>query len=249
MATLRTRIKAGDTLMGTFIKTPSPHVAELLGLGGLDFAVADREHAPIGIEALDLLVGAARGVNLPLLVRVPANEPVSIAAALDCGAIGVLVPHVRNAQDARAVVDATKYGNRMRGFSPSARAGRYGTEDAASYRARSDAESVLILQIEDAEALDHLDAIAAIAEIDALFIGPADLALSLGCGPTDAALAEAIDRIIEAGKRHLKPLAIFATRSDQVASLIEKGISVFVCGSDQSILLAGARQTAAAANR
>jgi 2-keto-3-deoxy-L-rhamnonate aldolase RhmA len=246
MATLRARIKAGDTLMGTFIKTPAPHVAELLGLGGLDFAVADREHAPIGVEALDLLAGAARGVGLPLLVRVPSNEPVSIAAALDCGAAGVLVPHVRNSSDARAVVDAAKYSNGVRGFSPSARAGRYGTEDAAAYRARSDAESVLMVQIEDAEALDHLDAIAAIDEIDALFIGPADLALSLRCGPGDTALAAAIDRIVEAGKRHSKPVAIFTGRSDQVAGLIERGVSVFVCGSDQSILLAGARLIAAA---
>lgn len=247
MATLRTRIRDGETLTGTFVKTPSPHVAELLGLGGLDFAVADREHAPIGIEALDLLVAAARGVHLPILVRIPSNEPVSIAATLDCGATGVLVPHVRNARDAQAVVDAAKYGNGFRGFSPSARAGRYGTEDHASYRARSDAESVLIVQIEDAEALDHLDAIAAIDEIDALFIGPADLALSLRCGPADSALSEAIDRIIEAGRRHSKPVAIFTGRSDQIAGLAGRGISVFVCGSDQSMLLAGAREIVTAA--
>lgn len=246
MATLRTRIRAGDILTGTFVKTPSPHVAELLGLGGLDFAVADREHAPIGMEALDLLVAAARGVNLPLLVRVPSNEPVSIAAALDCGALGVLVPHVRNAVDAQNVVDAAKYNKGGRGFSPSARAGRYGTDDPVAYRNRSDAESILIVQIEDAEALDHLDAIAAIEEIDALFIGPADLALSLGCGPSDGALIEAIDRVIEAGRRHAKPVAIFTARSEQIAGMIEKGVSLFVCGSDQSMLLAGARQIAAA---
>lgn len=249
MTTLRKRIHAGNSLVGTFIKTPSPHVAEILALGGLDFAVVDREHAPIGIEALDLLVAAARGVDLSLLVRVPSNEPVSIAAALDCGAVGILVPHVRNAADAQSVVNAAKYAHGLRGFSPSARAGGYGTADPVGYRNKSDAESVLIVQIEDAEALDHLDAIASIDEIDALFIGPADLALSLRCGPADHALAEAIDHIVAAGKRHSKPVAIFTGRSDQIAGLIEKGISVFVCGSDQSMLLASARQLAATPKR
>lgn len=247
MSGLRGRLRNGEVLLGTFIKTPSSHVAELLGLGGLDFAVVDREHAPIGVEALDLLVGAARGVGLPLLVRIPSNERVSIAAALDCGALGVLVPHVRNAREAEAVVNAAKYGRGHRGFSPSARAGRYGTDDPVAYRNRSDAESVLIAQIEDREALDHLDAIAAIEEIDALFIGPADLALSLGCGPADSALDEAIEQIIATGKRHSKPVAIFTGRNEQVAGFVARGISAFVCGSDQSMLLAGARQIRAAA--
>ncbi|WLE00699.1 aldolase/citrate lyase family protein (plasmid) [Agrobacterium leguminum] len=247
MAGLRGRLREGELLLGTFIKTPSPHMAELLGLGGLDFAVVDREHAPIGIEVLDLMVGAARGVGLPLLVRIPTNEPVSIAAALDCGAAGVLVPHVRNAGEAQAIVDAAKYSAGHRGFSPSARAGLYGTIDPVAYRSRSDAESVLIAQIEDREALDHLDAIAAIEEIDALFIGPADLALSLGCGPADTALDEAIERIIAVGKRHSKPVAMFTGRHDQVAGLVARGITAFVCGSDQSMVLAGARQIRAAA--
>ncbi|MEI5677164.1 aldolase [Mesorhizobium sp. CGMCC 1.15528] len=248
MQSLRARIRAGETIVGTFIKTPAPHVVELLGLGGLDFAVADREHAPIGIEALDMLVATARGVGLPLLVRIPSNEPVSIASSLDVGAEGVLVPHVRNVDEAMAIVKAAKYAAGERGFSPSARAGLYGTDDPAAYRKRADDGSVLMVQIEDAEALDHLDAIASIPEIDALFIGPADLALSLGCGPTDAALADAIDRIAAAGRRHSKPVAIFVGRSDQIAACTAKGISIFVCGSDQSMILAGARQIKAAAN-
>ncbi|WP_448956604.1 HpcH/HpaI aldolase family protein [Labrys neptuniae] len=247
MQGLRARIGAGEGIVGTFIKTPAPHVAELLGLAGLDFAVVDREHAPIGIEALDLLVAAARGVGLPLLVRVPANDPVAIAAALDVGAQGVLVPHVRNADEAQRIVNAAKYAAGQRGFSPSARAGLYGTDDPAAYRKRADESSILMAQIEDAEALDHLDAIAAIPEIDALFIGPADLALSLGCGPADAPLAEAIDRITAAGRRHAKPVAIFVGRQEQMAAQAHKGIAIFVCGSDQSMILAGARQIKSAA--
>ena len=245
MAGLRDRIRTGEVLAGTFIKTPAPHMAELLGLGGLDFAVADREHAPIGIEALDLLIAAARGTKLPLLVRVPSKDPVAIAAALDVGAEGVLVPHVLNAQEARAIVAAAKYSGGERGFSPSARAGSYGTEDPVAYRKRADGQSVLMAQIEDAEALDHLDAIAAVDGIDALFIGPADLAMSLGCSAGDAALVDAIGKIAEAGRRNGKPVAIFVGRSDQIDAFVERGITIFVCGSDQSMVLAGARQITA----
>lgn len=242
MSDLRSRIHAGEPVLGTFIKTPTPHVAELLGLAGLDFAVVDREHAPIGIEALDLLVIAARSVALPLLVRVPSNDPVSIASALDAGAEGILVPHVRNAAEASAVVQAAKYSAGHRGFSPSARAGMYGTQEAAKYRSGADARSVLIVQIEDVIALDHLDEIASISEIDALFIGPADLALSIGCGPNDSALADAINLIVAAGKRNAKPVAIFTTQADQIPSFLAKGISIVVCGSDQSMIIAGGRQ-------
>lgn len=242
MSDLRSRIRAGEPVLGTFIKTPTPHVAELLGFAGLDFAVVDREHAPIGIEALDLLVIAARSVALPLLVRVPSNDPVSIASALDAGAEGILVPHVRNAAEASSVVQAAKYSAGQRGFSPSARAGMYGTQEAAKYRGSADARSVLIVQIEDVTALDHLDEIASISEIDALFIGPADLALSIGCGPHDSALADAINLIVAAGKRNAKPVAIFTTQADQIPSSLAKGISIVVCGSDQSMIIAGGRQ-------
>lgn len=242
MSDLRSRIRAGEPVLGTFIKTPTPHVAELLGLAGLDFAVVDREHAPIGTEALDLLVIAARSVALPLLVRVPSNDPVSIASALDAGAEGILVPHVRNAAEASSVVQAAKYSAGKRGFSPSVRAGMYGTQEAAKYRSSADARSVLIVQIEDVTALDHLDEIASISEIDALFIGPADLALSIGCGPHDSALADAINLIVAAGKRNAKPVAIFTTQADQIPSSLAKGISIVVCGSDQSMIIAGGRQ-------
>lgn len=157
------------------------------------------------------------------------------------------MPHVLNAQEAHAVVAAAKYSVGQRGFSPSARAGSYGTEDPIAYRKRADEDSVLMAQIEDAEALDHLDAIAAVDGIDALFIGPADLAMSLGCTAGDTALSDAIDRIAEVGRRHGKPVAIFVGRSDQIGAFVARGISIFVCGSDQSMVLAGARQITAAA--
>lgn len=244
-ASFRARVRAGEVLAGTFIKTPAHHQAELLGLAGLDFAVADAEHAPIDLAAMDRLAAAARGVGLPLLTRIPTLDPVRIAAELDLGAAGIVAPHVRGPQDAEALLRAAEYGRGQRGFSPSPRAGRFGTEDAATYRARADAERVLVAQIEDAEALGAVDAIAAVEGIDALLIGPADLALSLGCaGPDDPALREAITHVAAAGRRHGRTVGIFIGRPEAAAGFAGLGISLFICGSDQSLLLAEAGRAA-----
>lgn len=247
VASLRARIRAGETVIGTFVKTPAPHIVEVLGLSGLDFVVADQEHAPINAAALDLMVMAGRGVALPIIVRVPANEATAIASPLDMGAAGLVVPHIRSAEAAQAVLDAAKFSRGRRGFSPSPRAAGYGTEGHADFRRRSDAESIFLAQIEDRAALDNIKAIAAIDDIDALCVGPADLALSLGCEPADAALAEAIRAVLAAGKRHGKPVGIFLGRGDQMAAYAAMGMSVFICGSDQSLMMAGARQLSQAA--
>ena len=179
MSTLRARIRVGEVVAGTFVKTPAPHVVEILGLAGLDFAVADMEHAPIDVGALDGMALAACSVGLPLLVRSTGAEAPAIWPALDLGCSGVMVPHVRSRNDAERVADAVRYARGRRGFSPSGRAGAYGTVNAAEYRGRVDAENVILAQIEDVAALEALDGIAA-ADVDVLFVGPADLSLAMG---------------------------------------------------------------------
>lgn len=237
---LRQRIRTGEMLIGTFIKTPAPHQAEIIGLAGLDFAVADSEHAPLGAQALDLLSLAARATDLPLLVRVPAIDRVTIASALDIGLAGVVVPHVANRAAAQAALDGAKFSHGKRGFSPSPRAGGYGTADAGAYRREADATSVVMVQIEDVEALENLDDIATVDDVDVLFIGPADLALSMGASdPGDARVQAAIEKVAAAGRRHGKAVAIFVSRPERMRQYSELGITVFICGSDQSLLLAG----------
>ncbi|MFD1199879.1 HpcH/HpaI aldolase/citrate lyase family protein [Brucella gallinifaecis] len=238
---LRERIKAGELLVGPFQKTPSPQITELLGLGGVDFIVADQEHAPIGIDTLDLIALAGRAVGLPVMIRATLASPAAIWPALDLGCLGVMVPHIRNASDANAVADAMKYA-RGRGFSPSGRAGEYGRMPAADYRATSDSLTVFLAQIEDACALDKLDEIAAIAEVDVLFIGPQDLSLSLGCTIDAPEMQKAIDQVISAAKRHGKASGFFVPDASHIPALHSRGMTVFVCGSDQGLLRNGASQ-------
>ncbi|MFD1881363.1 HpcH/HpaI aldolase family protein [Paracoccus pacificus] len=198
---LRDRIRAGETVIGTFIKTPAVQLVEILGRAGLDFAVADQEHAPIGISDMDLLSLAARATGLPLLSRRWGASTDWIAPLLDLGLTGVMVPHVADRARTDAVCAAVKFAHGARGISSSPRAGNYGGMGLTEYRDHSDRTSVTMVQIEDASALDQLDQIAAHPDVDVLFIGPADLSQSLGVGFPSAELDAAIQRVIDAGSK------------------------------------------------
>jgi 2-keto-3-deoxy-L-rhamnonate aldolase RhmA len=239
--TLRARLHAGESILGTFVKTPSHVVLEVLGLAGLHCAVIDAEHAPIGLDALDTMLLGARAVGLPALVRVPGHEPGFINSCLDAGASGVLVPHVRSAEEAAAAVAACRYSG-VRGFSPSSRAGFYGTRPAAEHRTVSDNTTNVWCQIEDEAALAALPSIAAVPGVDCLFIGPADLALSMGlAGPGDPRLWPAIEAVAKAGRDAGVPVGMFVGEMSQVATLRTLGMRAFLVGSDQSLLAAQAR--------
>lgn len=237
---LRARIKAKELLIGTFIKTPAPHMVEILGEAGLDFAVVDQEHAPIGIAQMDMMALASRAAGMPVLSRRWGTSRDWIAPLLDLGITGVMVPHVMDGADAAAVCDAVRFSRGKRGLSPSPRAGNYGGMSIPDYRQNCDASSVVMVQIEDASALDHLDEIAAIDDVDMLFIGPADLAQSMQVGYPSDALDQAILRIVAAGKKHDKAIGLFVGNQTQIPEWHVKGVSLFVCGSDQSMLKSAA---------
>ncbi|WP_407493018.1 HpcH/HpaI aldolase family protein [Pseudooceanicola sp. MF1-13] len=242
---LKSRIRNKELLIGTFIKTPAPHTVEILGHAGLDFAVIDQEHAPISISQMDMMALAGRAVGLPLLSRRWGKGRDWIAPLLDLGLDGVMVPHVMDAADAEAVCDAIKYSRGKRGLSPSPRAGNYGGMSIPVYQNTSDARSIAMVQIEDASALDHLDAIAAIEDVDMMFIGPADLSQSMGCAFPSDDLTAAIDRIIDAGKRAGMAIGLFVGDASHIPAWHEKGVTLFVCGSDQAMLRKSATQLTA----
>ncbi len=245
-AGLRARIRAGELLIGTFIKTPATQIVEILGLAGLDFAVADQEHAPIDLADMDKLALAARACGMPLLTRRWGASLDWIPPLLDLGLAGVMVPHVVDPAMAEKVCDNVKFLRGVRGLSPSPRAGNYGAMGIAEYRAHADENSVIMAQIEDASALEQLDEIAACTHIDVLFIGPADLSQSLGVAFPSDALDQAILRVIAAGQRAGVAIGLFVGDESQIARWHGLGVSVFVCGSDQSLLRKSALKLAAA---
>ncbi len=238
--TLRDRLHANDLLAGTWVKTPHPHVVEVLSLSPLDLIVLDAEHAPFDRASLDLCIMAARAGGKPVLVRPASSAHEHILNALDCGADGVIVPHVRSAAEAREIVRACHYVPGGRGFAGSSRAAGYTTLGMAKHRAAAK-DVIVIAQIEDVEAVEAIDEIAAVEGIDALFIGRADLTISyVADTPDDTVVLAAVDRICAAGQAAGRTLGMFLGRVSDVPLWRAKGASLFVLQSDQDYLLQGA---------
>ncbi len=236
---LKARIAAGDTLLGTFIKTPHPHIIEVLATCGLDCLVLDAEHAPFDRRDLDQCLMAGRG-SVPMIVRTPDASAETILNALDCGASGVLVPHVRSVDEARGVAAAAHYGS-GRGYAGSTRAARYGLAAMTEHKRHSAAITTVIAQIEDAEGLDDIAAIAAVAGIDALFIGRIDLTISLGCdSPDDPVVVAACEHIVAACVAVGRPVGMFLSRVGDVPEWQARGVRLFLLGSDHGFLRSGA---------
>ena len=240
---LRQRVRGGEVVLGAFIKIASHQVSEVLGRAALDFAIIDAEHAPFDLLSLDRTVLGGLATGLPCLVRPPDRTPAFIGQCLDLGAAGILAPHVVGPEAARQVVSAARYGAGQRGFSPSTRAGGHGATSESTYRDRADRGNSIWCQIEDAEALAQLDDIAAIDDVDCLFLGRADLALSLGVASQAATeVLAAVRTTVDAGRRHHRAIGIYIGDSAELPDLLALGITVFVCGSDQSFLLAQGRR-------
>jgi 2-keto-3-deoxy-L-rhamnonate aldolase RhmA len=179
---------------------------------------------------------AGRAADLPLLVRVADGSGPAIQSALDLGAAGVVVPHVDSAEQARRVVAHARFEGGDRGFSISARFAGYGTLARARAVAEGDA-SLVVCQIESAAAVESAAAIAAVPGVAALFIGRADLALSMGIGdPRDPRVDAATQRVLDAARAAGKAAAIFVGDIGEVGALAARGGTCFVVGSDQSLL-------------
>ena len=231
--------------VGTFVKTTSPHVIEILGGSGLDFAVLDAEHAPYDRAALDVAMIAGRAVGLPLFVRVEERSAARMLSVLDMGAAGVLVPHVDSEQDAREVVAHCRYVGGDRGYSSSPRAAGYGQLGMKQAIAHGD-RNVVVCQIESVPGVENAARIAAVPGVAALFIGRADLALSMGLdNAQDPRVVEAAETVVRVALAAGKAAGMFVGSTAEREKYRALGVSWFIHGSDQSFL----RQAAQAAAR
>lgn len=237
----RARLAGHERLLGTFLKTATGHATEILGGAGFDFVVVDAEHAPFSRSDIDMLMMAARAAGIPSVVRVP--DEGEILNALDCGAAGVLVPHVASAETLRNIVSLCRYQGGTRGFSNSPRAGNYGARGFADHIKTADASISIIAMIEDPEAIDRLDEIFAVEGLTAAFIGRGDLSARLGAPHVkDPMITAIVERIGAAAKRHGIPLIAHIGSGDDpdIAALGKHGVNAFLVSSDQGLLRQGA---------
>ncbi len=242
-AGFRDRVLSGVPLAGTFMKTPSVDILEVLILAGLDFVCLDAEHAPFDRAALGTLCAVGRAAGFPILVRVPSGSAEQIGMALDAGADGIVVPHVTNAATAASVAQTARFGPGGRGYAGSTRWAGYGTRSMPELL-KATAETFVVAQIEDPEAVEAVEAIAATDGIDALFLGPADLTVGYGHANQDNAdVARAYARTGAAAKSNGRAFMTFVPDAAKARALhAEHGVSVFFVASEHAWILQGARR-------
>lgn len=240
----RERLTGREALMGTFMKSPSPIVAEVLGLSALDAIAIDCEHAPFGRLELDLCIGALRAADMPSLVRLADDTPTSIRNALDSGASGIVVPHVTSPEQAAAIVRAAHFGDGGRGYAGSPRAAGYGRKSMADHLADSREQTSVILQIEDIPALQHVAQIAEVDGVDCLFVGRIDLAVAMNTSASDESVITAVKNICEAARESEPAVGMFTPNVSELPDWIEAGASLFLLASDQSMIIESANALA-----
>lgn len=237
----RARFLEGKALYGTFLKVPATMPAEIVGSIGYDFVVVDEEHSPFNRETTDRIVLACRAWDISAVVRVQSPDPAAILSVLDCGADGVLVPHVTDAATARAIVEAGRYQGGKRGFAPTTRAGGFGRAGQDEHIRSEDQRVTLIAMIEDPEAIDNIDEILAVDGLDGVFIGRGDLGAAFA-GEADPAakVRHATETIQAAAKQAGRTVAVLPGSGDDAATLAKAGASVFILSSDQGFLKSAA---------
>lgn len=236
------RLRGADAVVGTWIKTPSPVVCEVLSRTALDVLVLDAEHAPFGRVELDGCIAIARALGKPVLVRVPDAGAANILNALDCGANGILVPHVICADDAVRAVQVAHHGPGGRGYAGSTRAAEFGGRKLAEQLAHARSHTAVIAQIEDGESLTQIDAIVRVPGLSAVFVGRVDLTVSLGkTSLDDPAVLDGVTAIVAAARAAGCPVGMFVANLDEIPHWRAQGVTFFVLASDHAFLQSGAK--------
>jgi 4-hydroxy-2-oxoheptanedioate aldolase len=238
-------LNEGRQQIGLWCTLSSAYAAEVVAGSGFDWLLFDTEHSPSDVETVLSLLQAVSAYDVSPIVRPASNDTVLIKRFLDIGVQTLLIPYVQSAEEARSAVAAIRYApDGVRGVSALTRATRFGRVEGYARRAAD--ELCLLVQIETQQALNELEAIAAVDGVDGVFIGPADLAASLGHigdqGHPDvkAAVEDAVRRIRACGK----PAGILTGDTAFAQRCIEIGTTFTAVGVDVGILARGTEKLA-----
>ncbi|WP_336514840.1 HpcH/HpaI aldolase family protein [Pollutibacter soli] len=232
---------AAPLSLGTWMSIGSPVISELASLIGFDWLLFDLEHGNLTEAALQSNLQAVAPGPVQSIVRVPGVNPYIISRALDWGAAGIMLPHVSGAEEINECLKAMQYppfGNR--GYSSSARQYQYGMK---ATEAITSLKPLLFAQIEDVKAIQNIDAIASVSGIDVLFVGPADLQLSISSSTDfDITYREALAKVCQTAKSHHITAGILAKDKNEFSQHIEMGFTCIAVLSDLAILRSGYQQ-------
>lgn len=239
---LRARLRDGDTVVGTFLNTGSAISAEICGRAGFDWLLIDLEHGSGSEADLQHQLHAVAGTGAAAVVRVESNARPRVAKALDLGAEGIMFPQVHSVEDVRAAISYLKYPPEgVRGLAFSNRAHGFTPRDLTAVEAANE-RAVGVIQIESAAAVAAAEEIASIEGVDALFVGPNDLSLSLGVhGQYEhRRYLEAVEQVAAATRVAGKAAGVLVPRAEGLDPYVERGFRLLTVGSDGAFLVAGA---------
>lgn len=240
---LRELWRSGGAAVNGWLAIPNGFAAETMAHQGWDALTIDMQHGVVDYQAMVTMLQAISTTPTVPVVRVPWLEPGILMKTLDAGAYGVICPMVNTREDAQRLVAYTHYAPRgTRSFGP-VRALLYG---GADYPAQANETIVTFAMIETAQALDNLDAIMSVDGLDAVYIGPSDLSLSLGCRPVfdelDPAAQQAVDHILERARAHGLVAGIHNGTPESALARIAKGFQFTTVSSDARLMAMGSQQ-------
>ncbi len=230
----RKRVLAREWLCGTFLNLGSPISVEIAGLAGFDWLLIDHEHGPGGEDTMLHQLQAASATPAFPIVRIAFNEVPRFKRALDMGALGVMVPYVNTAAEAKAAVAAMRYPpHGIRGVAKFNRGAGFGG-DFEEYYLHGHERLLTVIQIESPEAIANIDAIAAVDGADVLFVGPTDLSYNMGIRDQleSTQFTEVLKKVSDAAKAHGKAAGILVHIPALVPRVRELGYTFVALGSD-----------------
>ncbi len=224
---MKAALAAGRPMLGCSLMFPSAPIVEMLGYAGFDWVLLDCEHGSLSLADVEVMSMAADAVGIVPIARPRSNSAADIQSVMDRGVMGVQVPHINTAEDARRAVAAVKFGpGAGRGLAAGTRPDRWGLGGAMTdFTRAANAQSLVCMQIEHEAALANVDEILTVADIDVFFIGPSDLSQSMGhpgnakAPPVKAAIETTLAKIRAAGRVPGMPAA-----TDAVGGAIASGV-------------------------
>jgi 4-hydroxy-2-oxoheptanedioate aldolase len=236
---LRQRLDAGTKIINGFCSAPSPIMAEFLARQGFDSVTIDLQHGLIDYQTSLTMLQAVAVTGIPTICRVPWNDPIPVMKALDAGFEGIICPMINNGEEAERFGSYARYAPRgVRSFGPTRSLNAFGP----TYAKLANDQVVTFAMVETEEAVNNLDDILAVAEIDGIYIGPSDLALSMGFAPslvvTEQAVMDVIEHIRVATKQKKKFVGIHCSGGTVVSEMLHRGFDLASLSTDIRIFVA-----------
>jgi 2-keto-3-deoxy-L-rhamnonate aldolase RhmA len=236
-------LKEGKVVIGATVTAANPDIAATLAGVGFDFLWIEMEHSPLTLETVRSMILATRGLKAMPFTRVPVNEPWMAKRALDIGSLGVIFPFTSTQALAEQAVKSCKYPPQgIRGYGPGLATSRWGMS-GSDYAKFANENVLVVVIIEQKQAIDNIEAIASVPGIDVLFIGANDLSYSLGVGgkTNDPIVEEAVSKVLAAGKKHNIPVGYPAGNPTEINKRMAQGFRFFQASSDLSMMATAAR--------